>query len=63
MFGFIKEVVEDVVDVSTAVVTLGECGKIDTANVCRLASTGLTIYEISQTTGIAVDIIEETLNG
>ena len=55
------KVIEDVVDVSLAVVTLGEYGELSKENVTRLLATGLTIYTLSEITGVAVELIEKAL--
>lgn len=69
MFGFISNMIDetvkiagDAVDVSLAVVTLGEYGDLNKENVTRLIATGLTVYAISEVTGVAVDLIEKTLD-
>ena len=68
IFGFIEDainttvgVVEDAVDISLAVVTLGELGELSKKNVSRLIAGGLTIYEISEASGIAIDVIEKVM--
>ncbi len=68
IFGFIDEainltsrVVEDSIDVGLAVVTLGEYGELSKENVSRILGTGITIYELSQATGVAVELIEKAL--
>tara|TARA_R110000772_G_scaffold43692_1_gene100653 strand:- start:9025 stop:9237 length:213 start_codon:yes stop_codon:yes gene_type:complete len=68
MFGFINsmidetvKILDDVVDTGLAVVTLGEYGELNKENVTRLLAAGLTIYTISEVTGVAVDLIEKAL--
>jgi hypothetical protein len=68
MFSFVgsvlsetTKIVEDVVDVGLAVVTLGEYGELSKKNVSRLIDSGLTIYDISEATGVAIDLIEKVL--
>lgn len=68
MFSFVTNVVnetakivEDVVDVSLAVVTLGEYGELNKKNVTRLIESGLTIYDISEATGVAIHLLEEAM--
>jgi len=68
MFGFINDMVEetvklvdDTVDVSLAVVTLGEYGELSKDNVTRLIATGITVYTLSEATGVAVELIEQVL--
>ena len=68
MFGFINDIVnetakivEDAVDVTLAVVTLGEYGELSKENVTRLIASGLTIYAISEATGVAVELIEKAI--
>ena len=68
MFGFIDDmikattgIVEDAVDISLSVVTLGEYGELSKENVSRLIASGITIYALSEATGIAVDLIESAL--
>ena len=69
VFGFIEDmvkttanVVEDAIDIGTSVVTLGEYGELSKENVSRLIASGMTIYALSEATGIAVDVIEKVLN-
>ena len=69
MFGFINsmidesvKIVDDAIDVGLAVVTLGEYGELSKDNVTRLIAAGLTIYAISEATGVAVDLIEKALD-
>tara|TARA_R110000782_G_scaffold85221_2_gene165728 strand:- start:1968 stop:2180 length:213 start_codon:yes stop_codon:yes gene_type:complete len=69
MFGFINsiidesvKIVDDAIDVGLAVVTLGEYGELSKDNVTRLIAAGLTIYAISEATGVAVDLIERALD-
>ena len=69
MFGFINsmidesvKIVDDAIDVGLAVVTLGEYGELSKDNVTRLIAGGLTIYTISEATGVAVDLIEKALD-
>jgi len=57
-----SDIIEDAVDVSLAVVTLGEYGELNKENVSRLIASGLTIYAISEVTGVAVDLIEKALD-
>lgn len=68
VFGFINDainttakMVEDAIDVGTAVITLGEYGELSKENVSRLISSGMTIYALSEATGVAVDLIEKAL--
>jgi len=68
IFGFISDVVEsttevvsDAIDVGLGVVTLGEYGELNKENVSRLIAAGMTIYGISEATGVAVDLIEKAL--
>jgi len=68
IFGFIEDaikatanIVEDAIDISVAVVTLGEYGELNKENVSRLIASGLTIYAISEVTGVAVGLIENAL--
>ena len=68
MFGFINDainatasIVEDAVDVTLSVVTLGEYGELNKENVSRLIASGITIYALSEATGVAVDLIEKAL--
>lgn len=51
--------VEDVVDIGTSVVTLGAYGELSSENVTRLLATGLTIYELSELTGVAMELLQE----
>jgi len=69
MFGFIDDMisttaklVEDAVDVGTAVLTMGEYGELSKENVSRLVASGLTVYALSEATGVAVDIIQDVLD-
>lgn len=61
MINTTSKVVEDTVDVSTAVITLGECGELNKENVSRLVASGITIYALSEATGVTVDVIEKIL--
>lgn len=54
--------VGDVVDISTSIVTLGAYGELSSENVTRLLATGLTIYELSELTGVAVELLEEVID-
>jgi len=69
MFGFIDDMVkttaklvEDVVDVSIGVVTLGEYGEVSKENVSRIIASGVTIYALSEASGVAVDILQKALD-
>ncbi len=69
MFGFVTDminetvkIVDDAVDVGLAVVTLGEYGELSKENITRLIASGLTIYAISEVSGVAVDLIEKALD-
>lgn len=69
MFGFIDDMVkttaklvEDVVDVSIGVVTLGEYGEVSKENVSRIIASGVTIYALSEASGVAVDILQNALD-
>ena len=53
--------VEDTIDVGLAVVTLGEYGELNKRNVSRLIASGMTLIAISEATGVAVDLLERTL--
>jgi len=68
IFGFIEDMVstvaktvEDVIDVGVAVVALGEYGELSKENVSRIIATGITVYALSEATGVAVEIIEKVL--
>ncbi len=68
MFGFIDDALDAVVniadtsiDMALAVVTLGEYGELSKENVTRLIVSGITIYEISELTGVAVELINGVL--
>ena len=64
MFEFINDVVkivEDVVDVGIATVTLGEYGEFSKENVSRIIAGGMTIYALSEATGVAVELIEKII--
>jgi len=68
MFGFVSDmidstvkIIDDAVDITLAVVTLGEYGELSKENVTRLIATGITIYALSEATGVAVDVIEKVL--
>lgn len=56
------KVVADTIDIGTAVITLGEYGEMSKENVSRLVATGITIYALSEASGVAVDIIERFLD-
>lgn len=69
MFGFIDDmissttkIVEGAVDVTMYTVTLGEYGELNKQNVSRLIASGLTIYALSEATGVAVDTIQKVLD-
>ena len=61
LFDDAVKLVEDAVDVGLSVATLGVYGKLNKENVSRLIAGGMTIYTISEATGIAVDLIEKAL--
>ncbi len=68
MFGFIDDaiklgtrIVEDTIDVGIGVITLGECGDLNTHKVARLIASGYTLYQISEASGVAVDLLEKML--
>jgi len=68
MFGFINDainttasIVEDAIDITLATVTLGEYGELSKENVSRLIASGITIYALSEATGVAVDLIEKVI--
>jgi len=69
IFGFIEDmidtttkIVEDAVDISVSIVTLGEYGELSKENVSRLIASGLTVYMLAEATGVAVDVIESVLD-
>lgn len=65
MFGFIDdiaEVVEDAIDVTIGIGTAGIYGDLSKDKVSKLVATGLTIYQISEMTGWATDLIEEAID-
>ncbi len=69
MFGLLNDAVNlavdtvgDVANMGLAVVTLGEYGELSKANVARLLATGITIYELSEMTGVAVDVIQSVVD-
>ncbi len=68
MFNFINEaiestakIIEDAVDISLSIVTLGEYGELSKENVSRLIAGGMTSYAVSEATGVAVDVIESII--
>lgn len=69
MFGLLNDAldvatsaVSDVANMGLAVVTLGEYGELSKENVGRLLATGITIYELSEMTGVAVDVIQSVVD-
>lgn len=69
MFNLLNDVVDmatqtvsDAVDIGLATVTLGEYGELSTENVSRLLATGLTVYELSELTGVTVDVIQSVVD-
>lgn len=61
MFNAAVELVEDAVDVGVHVLSLGEYGELNKQNVSRLIAAGMTVYTISEATGVAVELIEKVL--
>lgn len=68
MFGFVDDmikstasIVEDAIDIGTSVLTLGEYGELSKENVSRLIASGITIYALSEATGVAVEVLEKVL--
>ena len=55
------KIVGDAFDVGVAVITLGEYGELSKDNVSRLIAAGLTVYALSEATGVAVGVIEKVL--
>lgn len=69
IFGFIDDAIkttqtfiEDVFDISVAVISFGEYGELSRENVTRLIATGVTLYALSEASGIAVDTLQEWLD-
>lgn len=69
VFGFIDEainttakIVEDAVDVGSFVVTMGEYGELSKENVSRLIASGITLYALSEATGLAIDVLQSVLD-
>jgi len=69
VFGFIDEainttakIVEDAVDVGSSVVTMGEYGELSKENVSRLIASGITLYTLSEATGLAIDVLQSVLD-
>ena len=56
-----SSVVEDAIDVGTAVITLGEHGDFNKKNVSRLIASGLTVYAIAELASVTVDAVEKVL--
>jgi hypothetical protein len=52
----------DVVDVATAVVTLGQYGELSRSNISRLVSEGVSVATLSEESGIAVEVIYDMLH-
>ena len=62
MLGFFTQAIEDVIDVTTSVLTLGEYGELSQDNVLRLIDSGMTVAMLSDATGVAVDVIQDVLD-
>lgn len=56
MFGFIADAVETTLDVAESIVCDGELPT--KRQVGKLVEAGLTLYAISEVTGIALDVLE-----
>lgn len=67
MFGIFDDVVDAVVDTTSSVVSktvdLGTLGTVSVTKeqVAGLIATGVAVYELSEASGIAVDVIEQFL--
>jgi hypothetical protein len=68
VFGFIDEMIntgakiaEDAIDVGLGALSMGEMGDLSKEKVARLISAGVTIYSISEATGIAVEVLEKLI--
>jgi len=60
MFGFIGDIVEDVVDTVADIGTGLVNGELPTGKqVSKLIGSGMTVYEISDATGFAVETIKQ----
>ena len=54
----VRDVTEEVVDLGSEVVSLGSFGALSKENVKVALGTGLTVYELSDMTGVAVSVLE-----
>lgn len=73
MFNFISDLVEDAVDAAGNIVdqtfdaaleitSLGEGGRLDSTTMSNLLASGLTLYEISELSGIAMYLLEDIVD-
>lgn len=69
MFGLFDEVIDAVATVGSVatgaaigIATLGQAGGITGNDIARLAASGYTLYQISDATGVAVDVLEDILD-
>lgn len=65
MFGLLDDaadLVSDTLDVGASILTLGVYGELSQANVRRILATGVTIYELSEATGVALSVLREFID-
>ena len=73
MFNFISDLVEEAVDAAGNIVdqtfdaaleitSLGEGGRLDSTTMANLLASGLTLYEISELSGIAMYLLEDIVD-
>lgn len=61
MFGFLEDVIENVIDVGVGVLTLGEYGDFSKKTVSKMLADGIEIYTIASFFDVGIDTIEEMI--
>lgn len=57
-----SRVIEDALDIGTAVVTMGEYGEFSKKNVSRLIASGVSIYALAEAANVSVEVIQELID-
>lgn len=56
------DLTESTVNVGVGVITLGQFGNLNSEQIGKLLKSGYTIYELSEITGVAVELIQEVMD-
>jgi hypothetical protein len=62
LFDAACDLTDSALNVGVGVITLGQFGTLNSEQIGKLLASGYTIYELSELTGVAVELIQEVLN-